>query len=92
MMSSRLALLALPVAGLIAVSRVVVGVHYAHDVLAGAFLATFLVLACTRWGTAPMRTVLDRARRAPALDRLIAGRRVHHADKASLARSGGGRV
>lgn len=92
LMSARLGALALMVGGLIAVSRVVVGVHYAHDVAAGALVATVLVLACARWGTAPTRRMLHRARRAPALDRLIAGRRVHHADGASSAGPGGGKV
>lgn len=45
--------LSLPIAALIAVSRVVVGVHYVHDVLAGALLGALVVAVCARWGAGP---------------------------------------
>ncbi|MPY64598.1 phosphatase PAP2 family protein [Streptomyces spongiae] len=41
----RLAVLTLPVAGAAALSRVLVGVHYPHDVLAGAVLGSAVVVA-----------------------------------------------
>lgn len=74
-MSPRLAVAAsLPLALLIAVSRVVVGVHYYHDVLTGAFLAVIAVIVCVRWGTPLISGGIARARRRPLLDLLIMGR------------------
>lgn len=51
MMAPRLGLLALLLATLVALSRVVVGVHYFHDVLAGALLAVTLVTVVARLAT-----------------------------------------
>ena len=68
-MSPRLGLLALPLAGLIGFSRVAVGVHYYHDVLAGALLAAITVIVFAKVGTPPIARLLKRFR---LLDRLIA--------------------
>lgn len=70
-MSPRLGLVSLPLAGLIGVSRVVVGVHYFHDVLAGALLAALVVITFVRAGTPPVARLLTWCRRQPFLDRLI---------------------
>lgn len=72
-MSVRLGLVALPLAGLIGLSRVVIGVHYFHDVLSGALLATVAVIIVARWGTPWVAKGVDQARRVPALDLLISG-------------------
>jgi len=50
-MSTRLGLLAIAVATAIGVSRVVVGVHYFHDIVAGALLGAVIVQVCVRWGS-----------------------------------------
>lgn len=71
-MNPRLGILALPLAGLIGFSRVAVGVHYFHDVLAGALLATIAVIVITKVGTPPIARLLKWCRRFPLLDRLIA--------------------
>lgn len=73
-MSTRLALGALPLAGLIALSRVLVGVHYPHDVLAGAVLGALVVLLVARWGAPPVGRGLEACRRIPLLERTLAGR------------------
>lgn len=70
-MSSRLGLIALPWAGLIAASRVVVGVHYVHDVLAGALLAAVVVVCAARWGTPLAHRLLERLARIPLLRPLL---------------------
>ncbi|APX31709.1 hypothetical protein BH708_02090 [Brachybacterium sp. P6-10-X1] len=67
-MSVRLALGALPLAALTALSRVLVGVHYPHDVLAGAMLGALVVLLMARWGAPPVQRGLQRFRRAPQLE------------------------
>lgn len=72
-MSVRIGLVALPLAGLIGLSRVVIGVHYFHDVLSGALLGTVMVIVLARWGTPWVVVGLERARRVPALDLLISG-------------------
>lgn len=71
-MAPRLGILALPLAGLIGVSRVVVGVHYFHDVLAGALLATMAVIVVADVGTPPAARFLAWCRRFPLCDRLVA--------------------
>src|SRR5699024_6397330 len=48
-MSVRLGLVALPLAGLIGLSRVVLGVHYFHDVASGVILGTAMVIIFARW-------------------------------------------
>lgn len=70
-MTPRLGLLILPLAGLIGFSRVAVGVHYFHDVLAGVLLAALVVIVFTRVGTPPIARSLTWCRRLPLLDRLI---------------------
>lgn len=72
-MSPRLGLLAVPLAGLIAFSRVAVGVHYFHDVLAGALLATFVVIVVSRYGGPPVERMLRWSCRLPILDRVMTG-------------------
>ncbi|GAA1489509.1 phosphatase PAP2 family protein [Brachybacterium sacelli] len=74
-MSARLAFGALPLAGLIALSRVLVGVHYPHDVLAGAVLGALVVLLVTRWGAPMVQRGLEASHRVPLLERTPAGRR-----------------
>lgn len=73
-MSPRLGLLSVPVAVLIGISRVVVGVHYFHDVVAGALLGATMVIICARWGTPLVAKGIAVARRNPTLDRLIVER------------------
>ncbi len=58
----RLAIVAIPLAAAVALSRVVLGVHHAHDVLAGALLGTVVVLVCARVGAGPVRRLLAAAR------------------------------
>ncbi|WP_157773371.1 phosphatase PAP2 family protein [Brachybacterium vulturis] len=70
-MAPRLGLLALPLAGLIGFSRVAVGVHYFHDVLAGVLLAALAVTVLTAVGTPPVARSLTWCRRFPLLDRLL---------------------
>ncbi|MFP8963995.1 phosphatase PAP2 family protein [Streptomyces nanhaiensis] len=54
--------LVLPLAVLTAFSRVFLGVHYPHDVAAGALLGAAAVLLVTRSAAGPATTVTDRAR------------------------------
>lgn len=73
-MSVRLGLTALTLALLIGVSRVVVGVHYFHDVVAGAGLGATAVIICARWGTPFISQLLGRVqRRFPTAGRLLIG-------------------
>ena len=70
-MSVRLGLAALPLAGLIGLSRVVLGVHYFHDVASGVILGTAMVIIFARWGTPWIARWLEYARRVPVLDALL---------------------
>ncbi|GAA0482092.1 hypothetical protein GCM10010361_53680 [Streptomyces olivaceiscleroticus] len=54
----RLAAVTLPAAGLVALGRVAVGVHYPHDVLAGAFLGAAVAFACVLLLLAPAARVV----------------------------------
>jgi undecaprenyl-diphosphatase len=54
--------LALPLAALTAFSRVFVGVHYPHDVAAGALLGAAVVLLVTRSAAEPASVLADRVR------------------------------
>ncbi|MFC0602003.1 phosphatase PAP2 family protein [Streptomyces palmae] len=60
----RIALLVLPVAVLLAFSRVFVGVHYPHDVAAGFTLGTLTAVLCARLLTGPLAARVDRLRPA----------------------------
>lgn len=70
----RLAYVAVPAALLLAFSRVVVGVHYPHDVLAGLLLgaavATVLALATGR----PLAALVARLRAHPVLRSVLTAR------------------
>lgn len=70
-MSPRLGLLSLPIAVMIGISRVVVGVHYFHDVVAGALLGATMVIICARRGTPLVAKAISVARRNSTLDRLL---------------------
>lgn len=72
-MAPRLGLLAFLLAALIAVSRVIVGVHYFHDVLAGALIAAITVALVVRLATPLTYRALELTRRLPFGDRLVAG-------------------
>ncbi|MDX3227289.1 phosphatase PAP2 family protein [Streptomyces sp. ME19-01-6] len=66
----RLAAVALPIGALVAVARVAAGVHYPHDVLAGAALGAAVVTVAV-WQAAPpvaraMAVLLDRRGRSGA--------------------------
>ncbi|WFB08118.1 phosphatase PAP2 family protein [Streptomyces sp. LX-29] len=52
----RAAVVLLPVAALLAFSRVFVGVHYPHDVAAGCALGAVFALVCARLLTGPVAT------------------------------------
>ncbi|MBN3933163.1 phosphatase PAP2 family protein [Streptomyces verrucosisporus] len=54
--------LALPLAVLTAFSRVFLGVHYPHDVVAGALLGAAAVLLVTRSAAGPATALTDRVR------------------------------
>ncbi|MBQ0905760.1 phosphatase PAP2 family protein [Micromonospora sp. U21] len=75
LLSRRLGLVALPLAALAAFSRVFVGVHYPHDVVAGVLLGALVATLATpllaRPATEALRRRADRARR-PVPD--LAGR------------------
>ncbi|MFF5176805.1 phosphatase PAP2 family protein [Micromonospora sp. NPDC000316] len=75
LLSRRLGLLALPLAALAAFSRVFVGVHYPHDVIAGVLLGALVAVVLTPLLARPtaeaLRRRADRARR-PVPD--LAGR------------------
>ncbi|MFC7455664.1 phosphatase PAP2 family protein [Brachybacterium sp. GCM10030267] len=77
-MAPRLGLLALPMAGLVATCRVVVGVHYFHDVLAGALLGTVLVILAARWGTPPVRRLLHWSTRFSIVNRVLSTESPRH--------------
>lgn len=72
-MSLRLGLVSIPVAALIGVSRVVVGVHYFDDIVAGALLGTTTVIVLVRWGSPLVGKSIALARRHPHLERLLIG-------------------
>ncbi|MGY1455982.1 phosphatase PAP2 family protein [Streptomyces sp. SS8] len=57
-----MAWLALPLAALTAFSRVFLGVHYPHDVVAGALLGAAAVLLVTRSAAGPATALTDRVR------------------------------
>jgi len=69
---------AIPLAALIGVSRVLVGIHYFHDVLAGALVGTTMVIILAWWGTPPVGKGIAIARGHPFLERLLMGNRTHH--------------
>ncbi|MEV6347171.1 phosphatase PAP2 family protein [Actinoplanes sp. NPDC051851] len=54
LLARRLAPVAVPVALLVAIARVLAGVHYPHDVLAGLLLGVAIAVAC--WAPAPWLT------------------------------------
>ncbi|MFI7604668.1 phosphatase PAP2 family protein [Micromonospora sp. NPDC049366] len=60
LLSRRLGLVAVPLALLAAFSRTFVGVHYPHDVAAGALLGTLMVLLVTPLLARPTAEVLRR--------------------------------
>ncbi|MEV4809435.1 phosphatase PAP2 family protein [Micromonospora avicenniae] len=64
LLARRIGLVALPVAALAAFSRVFVGVHYPHDVVAGLLLGTGVVLLLVPLLVRPVATLLRR--RSPA--------------------------
>jgi undecaprenyl-diphosphatase len=55
-----------PLALLMAFSRVFVGVHYPHDVMAGLALGTLVALAAVRLGTGPMTRLAGTLRTSSA--------------------------
>ncbi|MEU6918256.1 phosphatase PAP2 family protein [Streptomyces olindensis] len=55
-----------PLALLMAFSRVFVGVHYPHDVVAGLALGTVVALVAVRLGTGPMTRLAGAMRGSPA--------------------------
>ncbi|MFH8369050.1 phosphatase PAP2 family protein [Streptomyces sp. NPDC018031] len=60
----RTAPLVLPLAVLLACSRVFVGVHYPHDVVAGCVLGGLVAYGCTRLAAAPVTARVERIRGA----------------------------
>ncbi|MET7747338.1 phosphatase PAP2 family protein [Micromonospora sp. NPDC005367] len=64
LLARRIGLVALPVAALAAFSRVFVGVHYPHDVVAGLLLGTGVVLLLVPLLVRPVAVLLRR--RSPA--------------------------
>ncbi|WBB65545.1 phosphatase PAP2 family protein [Micromonospora sp. WMMD812] len=64
LVSHRIGLVAVPVAVLAAFSRTFVGVHYPHDVAAGALLGALVVLLVTPLLARPTAEVLRRRARA----------------------------
>ncbi|MDA3649169.1 phosphatase PAP2 family protein [Saccharopolyspora indica] len=67
----RIAALALAIAVLEGFSRIFIGVHYPHDVLAGFILGAVLAVVCTRlgWRARSRGTPAPDARRGPARPR-----------------------
>ncbi|WP_431042927.1 phosphatase PAP2 family protein [Streptomyces sp. P1-3] len=65
----RTAALVLPVAALLASSRVYVGVHYPHDVAAGAALGTLAAAVCVALPAGPVAARVARIRAAAASHR-----------------------
>lgn len=72
-MAPRLGLFAMPWAALIALSRVAVGVHYPHDVLAGVLLAMLVVVLAARWLTPYVERLLTRMAQNPVMARVLDG-------------------
>jgi membrane-associated phospholipid phosphatase len=72
-MAPRLGLFAMPWAALIALSRVAVGVHYPHDVLAGVLLAMLVVVLAARFLTPHVERLLVRMTRNPVMARVLEG-------------------
>ncbi|MFE2379073.1 phosphatase PAP2 family protein [Streptomyces sp. NPDC059398] len=58
----RLVWLTVPVALLMAFSRVFVGVHYPHDVIVGLILGALIALLASEWLTRPVRSLVETAR------------------------------
>ncbi|MFD6415608.1 phosphatase PAP2 family protein [Streptomyces sp. NPDC060194] len=70
----RLAWFTVPMALLMALSRVFVGVHYPHDVAAGLLLGALVSLVFVRLGRRPMTRLVDALRGAEAgLPRWLSG-------------------
>ncbi|MCM0678010.1 phosphatase PAP2 family protein [Micromonospora phytophila] len=65
LLSRRLGLVALPVAALAAFSRTFVGVHYPHDVVAGALLGALVAVLLTPLLARPVADLLRRRSRHP---------------------------
>lgn len=75
LLSRRLGLIALPLAALAAFSRVFVGLHYPHDVLAGVLFGALVAVVATPLLARPTAEVLRRrADRANSPIPKLAGR------------------
>lgn len=73
--SWRVGLLVLPLAVLAGFSRVFVGVHYPHDVLAGLLIGAAVTLIVAALLARPATGLVDSLREKPGLGRLLAARR-----------------
>lgn len=69
--SWRLGLLAVPIAALVAFSRVFIGVHYPHDVIAGALLGAFVTWVVILLFRYPGTKLVALLRERTAVSRLL---------------------
>ncbi|WP_328472908.1 phosphatase PAP2 family protein [Actinoplanes sp. NBC_00393] len=71
LVNRRLGLIALPIAALAAFSRVFVGVHYPHDVVAGLLLGVAGTAVVALFSAGPLTTLVTSLRRHPRVGPLL---------------------